>query len=130
MKRRPCAYDANWPGNRYQALMMQFAIVRQGNEQVLAELRAVRDGAFRDLLCSARSSAPAVDAGTPWPGRSPAHHRREPSGESGGSAVRQPPSSRTGCARLAKQRDGGPTRPLPRAPDAAIGRPVHARQPQ
>jgi hypothetical protein len=48
MKRRPCAYDANWPGNRYQALMMQLAIVREGNEQVVAELRAVRDG-LREL---------------------------------------------------------------------------------
>jgi hypothetical protein len=42
MKVRPCAYDVNWPGHRYQALMMRLAIVRAGNEQVLAELRAVR----------------------------------------------------------------------------------------
>jgi hypothetical protein len=48
MKRPACAYDANWPGSRYQALLIQLAIVREGNEQVLAELKATR-AALREL---------------------------------------------------------------------------------
>lgn len=49
MKKRPaCTYDTNWPGNRYQSLMIQLAIVREGNEQVLAELKAAR-AALREL---------------------------------------------------------------------------------
>jgi hypothetical protein len=67
VKRRPCAYDANWPGNRYQALMMQLAIVREGNEHVLAELKATRE-ALRELKEMAVRMAQKLDGLGSGPG--------------------------------------------------------------
>jgi hypothetical protein len=43
MKRPICAYDADRPGGRYQELLRQLAIVREGNDKILAELKAMRN---------------------------------------------------------------------------------------
>jgi hypothetical protein len=42
VKRLICAYDANLPGGRYQELLRQLVILGEGNEKILAELKATR----------------------------------------------------------------------------------------